>query len=484
MREEDFSFFQEEEFKKNLARYEDMISGGASAYLEADELTDIAEYYLTQNETEKANQCIEYALRLHPESVDPQIFNARQLMFAGKLHEAQEICNRISDQNDREVLFLHAELLIRMQRNKEAIGFLEARKEQFRDNADDLWLYLYDCACIFMDYMLVDTAKKWVLEAENISGPNMKLMCLLAEIHNIQEEYAKAAELLEKILDIDPYSVRSWNMLADTLFMDGKYDQAIEATEFSLAINDKENPDALFIKANSLYHLENFEKAHEIYSKFIEKYPQTDEFPYLFDGLCLNQMEQYEDACSRLEIAEKQANGFSTEQLQIYLQLSFTYSKTGRFQKAMHYLDRARELSPEEFDYYVLRGHILLENGFIAEANAAFQQAKDEGNDSERTYFLMAVSYFENRIYADALEIFHELIQFCEEKAKTNSYPYMAFCYYVAKDEVQYLKFLELSCKHNPEGTQMILGQLFPESLNPGEYYAYLIQKRNNPDFE
>lgn len=43
MSTEDLSYFQEEEFKKNLALYEQMLQGGQSVYLEADELTDIAE---------------------------------------------------------------------------------------------------------------------------------------------------------------------------------------------------------------------------------------------------------------------------------------------------------------------------------------------------------------------------------------------------------------------------------------------------------
>ena len=53
MSTEDLSYFQEEEFKKNLTLYEQMLQGGQSVYLEADELTDIAEYYLVQNDTTK-----------------------------------------------------------------------------------------------------------------------------------------------------------------------------------------------------------------------------------------------------------------------------------------------------------------------------------------------------------------------------------------------------------------------------------------------
>ena len=89
MSTEDLSYFQEEEFKKNLALYEQMLQGGQSVYLEADELTDIAEYYLVQNDTDKAMACIQYALNIHPGSIDPLIFLARQKMFNGDIEGAK-----------------------------------------------------------------------------------------------------------------------------------------------------------------------------------------------------------------------------------------------------------------------------------------------------------------------------------------------------------------------------------------------------------
>ena len=111
MSTEDLSYFQEEEFKKNLALYEQMLQGGQSVYLEADELTDIAEYYLVQNDTDKAMACIQYALNIHPGSIDPLIFLARQKMFNGDIEGAKTIRDCITDPNDREVIFLNAELL-------------------------------------------------------------------------------------------------------------------------------------------------------------------------------------------------------------------------------------------------------------------------------------------------------------------------------------------------------------------------------------
>lgn len=481
MREEDFSYFQEEDFKKNLARYEEMRAGGPSAYLEADELTDIAEYYQISGKTAKANECIEYALTLHPNSVDPMIFKARQEMFSGNLTRSLQLCDSIPEQHDREVIFLRAELLIRMQGVPSAVRFLEEKSERFAHDPEDLGLYWYDCACIMLDYASYEVASEWADKAEQISGPKLNILSLKAEIYSNQEKFEEACAYLEKILDEDPYSVKTWNALADAYFMREMYDKAIESAEFSMAIKEKNNPEALLAKANGMFHLDNFEEAHRLYSQYIEEFPKSDEYPYLFDGLCLNQLEQYEDACSRLEEAQLYSNDCSPEQLQIYLQLAFSYSKLGKFQKAMQYMDRAKDYDPDGFDYHVLKGHILLENGFVKEALESFQKAREESKDRERSYFLIAVSFFENRLYADALEGFYELMTFCGTQMSANSYPYMAYCFYYAKDEVQYLKYLKLACETNPQGAKTVLGMLFPETLSPKEYYAYVTRSGGMP---
>ena len=112
MREENLSYFEEPDFKRALEKYEKALENNSSVYLDADELTDIAEYYMTKGQENQANEAIQLALDLHPESVDPQIFLSRQQMFYGNMKRAHEICDGILDQNDREVHFLRAELMI------------------------------------------------------------------------------------------------------------------------------------------------------------------------------------------------------------------------------------------------------------------------------------------------------------------------------------------------------------------------------------
>ena len=83
--EEDYSYFENREFQKILYQYEDAVSHEQSVYMDADDLTDIAEYYMMNGRPTDAMEAIRIALALHPDSEDPQVVLARQAMVEGKL---------------------------------------------------------------------------------------------------------------------------------------------------------------------------------------------------------------------------------------------------------------------------------------------------------------------------------------------------------------------------------------------------------------
>ena len=121
---EDYSYFQDKEFLSSLAAYERMRSNGEPIELEPEMLTDIAEYYAMNQRMDEADRCIEYAVSFYPDSVDPQIFLARQQMFYGNQEEAWRICNAITDQSDREVIFLRSELYMYFNESQKAFALM------------------------------------------------------------------------------------------------------------------------------------------------------------------------------------------------------------------------------------------------------------------------------------------------------------------------------------------------------------------------
>ena len=271
-------------------------------YMEADELTDIAEYYMTGKQDDKANRAIRAAIDMHPDSVDPQIFLARQKMFYGKLDEARSIIDAITEQDDLEVIYIRAELLIKEGQPDKASDFLQSQMEQMQDSLDT---YLYDCTSIFMDYDQWLYAEDWLEQLKGAFPDHPRVPIMEAEIKMGLDDYENAYTQLKDILEEDPYESEAWDLLAETCVALEKYPEAMEAADYALAINPKDST-ALLMKANTYMHEGPAAEAIEYYKQYLELQPD-DLSVRISLALCYSSEERFKEALPVLDKAEQQA---------------------------------------------------------------------------------------------------------------------------------------------------------------------------------
>lgn len=473
MREEDKEYFQEPEFQETLRKYEEAIQERSSVYMDADDLTDIAEYYMVQEQEDKANEAISLAISMHPNAVDPQVFLARQQMFHNNLYEAQRICNEIEDQEDREVVFLRAELMIRNGLLNEAIEFLLNVYEEEKTNKGDL---LYDIACIFLDYDYYDEAMLFATKLHEEYPSYAKVNDLLVDIKFSSGNFNEAIPYLNTILDNDPYNIKAWLTLAEANRAEEKYQEAIDNTEFVLAI-EPENEKAIITKAHCFIHLNNFEVAHGIYQQYLDKHPDNASFLYL-DGTCLACVEKFEESVIMLRKAIPLHHGEKAELMHIYLQLAYVESKLHNVDNALTALTKAKELTDEGvmIEYNLLVGEVLLDNDEKEKAENHFKLAIDESEDKRTTLLNIGITYGECQYYHDAIEILTALQELYPGEEGRVAVPYLAYCYYNTKDAENFLKNLKESVHVNKETTQFLFERHFP-NISPEEYYLYAFNR-------
>ena len=464
---EDLSYFQEKEFKRKLALYEQMLQNGQSVYLEADELTDIAEYYQVQDEKEKAMQCIDYALSIHPGSIDPLIFLARQKMFSGDLKGAQTIRDCITDQNDREVIFLNAELLLREDKETEAEEYLAEIAER---EEDDKALFAYDTACLFLDYDALEHVAKWGKYALDLEPDNENFLKLKADYLIASNRPQEAITILNDLLDANPYNVNLWNTLGEAYFVNEDYEKTLEAADFALAI-DEQDAQALLLKANSQMQQQNFEEAHMLYTRYIEK-NKSNELPYLFDGICLSSMELYPEALTQLQKADELSQGYSPEQQHIYSNLSEVYSKLHQEEKALEYVDKIKSIIPD-YNTNLYKGHILLENGRKKEGIAYYETYIQDNDDATDAHFLVGMALMDNKSYNEAKK--HFLIVQQRDKANNTKdrdvYPYLAYCDVMDDENQDFVNKMKTLCEKVFENPEHMSDDCTPEETAPEEPY-------------
>lgn len=470
MNEEDEEYFRNPEFKELLARYEQAVSRGEPVYMEADELTDIAEYYMTREREQDADRVIALAQALHPDSVDPQVFMARRKLFDGNIREARRISSAILDQEDREVKFLNAEILIKEGRCREATAYL---LQVWRGLEDDRDHFLYDSAGIFMDYNEWEYALMWVHRLERLFPKYPKARRMKAELLVCLGRYAEAMPLLNALLDEDPYRREVWDLLAESQGATEQYAEAIDSAEFALAI-DKGDLRAMVTKATCLFHMNQHEESHALYQHYLRSVPDDSNVLYL-DAVCLAAMNRYSDALALVERALAFYSSDLSQAVHLLLEKAYLESKLHHPDEALRAIDVAEEVREDvaDCDYSLLRGQILLENGRETDALKSFSEALRSSPAKRNTLITIGIAYGDAEHYADAIQVMLAVLRsFPSPGEGISPIPYLAYYYYRAGDAVSSLQYLRQAAQADRQSTEHLFSSVYP-GVMPDEYYLY-----------
>ena len=435
------SYFEDPEFKDILAKYEGMVKDHTPTYFDAEELTDIAEYYASIEQEEKANAAIEFALRLHPTNTDALVFKSRSLCIKGKLEEAYQIMNLIEDTSDREVLFLKADLLIEERRLEEAdIIFQELASVE--DNAFET---LLDILLVYMDTNQQEYAAKWIRMLrdngynENNSQKFRDAWCDYCMTFGFPE---KATNAFILSLDEQPYSIMHWNGLAKCYLSQMDLEKAHEAVDFALAI-DENNLEALEVRAFCCMQNDNYEEAITIFQNLLSRTKSPSRIYGLLVKCYLDQEKALDAKRTCIEWLEKCENLTKYEKSEIYSYISMCCFNLQEPIEGMKYIDVALTLEPSFRGAILQKGMLHLQLNENNEAERLFQKVLDISPDDEQSEILynVANSYLFLKIYSKAIEWCEKIVtQYPKEQMEAL---YMiACCHYYLYDIESCMKYL------------------------------------------
>lgn len=458
MRSEDLAYFEEEEFLECLAKYEKAIQDGLQPYMDADELTDIAEYYMIKNREQDANKCILLAKSLHPEAIDPQVFIARQHLFHGNIEEAKRIAKSITEQGDREVVFLWAEIALKEGLWEKGEAILLDELDRMEEEQD---FFIYDCAGVFMDYEEWELALKWAQRLQTEYPKFDKTNQMLADIYVSCGKVDDAIPILQGILDKDPFRKEAWELMAEAQSGMERYNEALESIDYLLAIDEK-SAQGRVIRANCLFHLNRSEEAHQQYLDYLEDVPFDGGIRF-YDAVVLSSLERLEEshkqACMAIEYLDHSTN----EYYQSLMLIANILSRQKKSNEAIAYVDRAYSESGREKDaeYHFMLGHIYLENKFYLRANKSFDKSESMAEDALSMRLMRAIELIENEFYMEGASIIEELLKSNMEDKEENCYPYLAYANYFLKNSA-FKEDMEKAMKYNPKLTIYLFAPIFP----------------------
>ena len=220
-----------------LQKFETARSKGSFPFMDADDLTDIAEYYFYHGRTQESLETIDKTIDMFPGSLHPLAFRARySILVNGNAQEALTYAHQINDKEDLDYFYTIAEILIADGKVREAEKYLEEKETEVDE--DDLEDYYLDVATLFADYSCIKQTKYWLTKSSDTDSLDYKE--LQGRIAMEQGDFRRSEHIFNHLIDEDPYANGYWNQLASLQFAQHHLQASIESSDFSLAIDPAE----------------------------------------------------------------------------------------------------------------------------------------------------------------------------------------------------------------------------------------------------
>ena len=468
-------YYQSKDFQELLQRYEVAIANGDSVYLEPDELTDLAEYYYMCGRYEASEDACDYALRLFPDATEPAIFKARFALIArADIDEAYRHLASAPDKTILEYYYMSAELLLYQGKPEEAMDYLKEVYASLGDE-EDIADFSIDIATLFIDYHFHEQAQYWLSQSSEVDAADYREV--QARIALAQGRFEEGEQILNELIDENPYDIQYWNNLALGRFSAGKLPEAIDAANFALAINP-DDVEAVNTKAHVLFAQGKYEEASVWFGHSAEIHPSEENCFYR--GMALANIDRLEEgiACFRkgLDVPVER----SRYRFRIYQELATALARHGDYAEADECARQAESLAAsveERCECELIRAYTLLEAGKLKEANKHFNEALAASGHAPQMYLRMITSLCDSGYLELAYTMFKWFFLTVED-SWTEGYAYMAQCCYDLGYQDEYLEYLQIASQKNPEETRFVFGSQFPDEVPVANYAEYARQHR------
>ena len=354
-----------------VQKYEMLLYENKAIYFDIDEFKSIAYHYIIVGELDKAMNVALHAERCFPKSVGSEMIRAQVLIDCRKTNEALDLLNRMEKKEpfSSTINILKGKAYLEEERFDDAIQQFD---EALRKEEEDKTFLSFNIADTLMEYGEYEPALQFlsgIIEKDTEQSFKAEIYFQAATCYDYLNDIKKAEKLYEKSLDEEPFNDYVWLSLGLLLERAERYDEALQAYDFALTINDKLEP-AVLSKASLLMQSEQYDEAIELLTNHITTATYS-EYALYYLGECYEYTSNFEQAINYYSSALQQ----DPEMPDPYWGIGKILKKQGDYENALHSIDSALERDPENADYLFSKGEILLEIGSAIAALEAFTAA-------------------------------------------------------------------------------------------------------------
>ncbi|PIV59055.1 MAG: hypothetical protein COS14_06325 [Bacteroidetes bacterium CG02_land_8_20_14_3_00_31_25] len=439
MFEENDKYFEEKNRKEIVNRYETLLNNKKPFYFDVTDFESIIEFYVEQNKISNAFEASSIASGIFPSSPEIKIKKAQLLLDKGKYVEAlSELKTAIfHDPKNFEIFLLLGITYLNLNNYKESIRqFEECIKILPHEvKKDEIFLTI---GFHLAHANKFTSAIKYLSKSIEINNNNIDAITEIAYCYDCLTNYNKCIEYYLKAIDIEPLSEVNWYNIGLVYIKTKSYKKAIEALDYSLAI-DPSYLSAILAKAHILFYLEKYNEAVEVYKEYLiydsgyadvyyligECYEKIDDVKNAikYYDLTILKDKEHADAWLGLGILKMQSEDFASslvclsksalidkENPEAHYALSELFFKTNILDDALNHADIAVKISPEETDYVLLQSEIYEELKNDKKAISVLEEGLFSVLEKAPILYRLAGLYFLNRKEKKATEFLKNAI--------------------------------------------------------------------------
>lgn len=340
--------------RKKLARqFERLLKTNQTAFFDHGCFERIMEYYEDKVNFAKALKATEFALEQYPFSSFFIMKKGEYLLELKKPELALEYLNKsiILDAGDLRNYFICCDAYVELEQFDEALDVLhKASKMAERKELPDVYLEIADVYEEKGDIKSVVNHLEKVLMLQPRNYEAQGRFQLITELNNLDEQ---AIRFLNKLTDKDPYSKATWFNLGNAYNNIEDYENAVEAYEMALAIN--EDYEVVYEELGTAYfNLEVFDKAIFNFKEAITRNKLNATACYML-GKCYKAIGAFDKAIYNFS----KALNIDVTYYENHYELAECYFSKGNYSQALDNINKALNENDKDFDFYILAIEIL-----------------------------------------------------------------------------------------------------------------------------
>lgn len=390
-----------------VSEFENDFENGSVGYLDEKSFYQILDYYEDEYSFDKALEVVDLAITQYKYRSEFYITKARLQLNTQKVKDCLktlEIVENIAPY-EREISIIKIRALAILKRFKEAFEIIDSI-ETYSTSSEKAELLVGES---YIHEYMKDYNKMYnsLAEAVSLDCKNEEAMERIWVSVELSRNYKASVKLHQEIVDRDPYNYQAWYNLGHGYSCLNKYEEAIDALEYSFIVNP--NFESAYLDcADICFQIRSYQKALDIYMDAHRKFEANQEL-YVNIANCLIELKDVSSAKQWL-IKSIKYDGYNDE---AYYLLGQCYASEGIWYNAINAYHKAIELDDRREEYYLglAQTYVCVED--FNKATINFQLATETGPEDSKCWREYITFLIKLNLIDEALLVLEESDEYC-----------------------------------------------------------------------